>query len=76
MASKKNRKGYYQLGSNWADYPGVGRVTDKEVADFTIKHMSLFDRLFRPRKVAMAALCSQDILFRVLDEPGAKRWKY
>ena len=59
----------------YADYPGVGKVTLDEVATHAIKHLRLTDRL-DPRKVAIAALWSQDMLFKVTDEPDKKNWKY
>lgn len=53
----------------WADYPGVGRVYDRDISDFVMKHTTLFDKLFRPWKIAEATLISENMLFKVLDTP-------
>lgn len=60
---------------SWSDYPGVGKVTDKDVADFALKHLKFWDR-FDPKKVAQAGLWSQLYLFKVVEEPDKENWKY
>lgn len=67
-------KDYFADG--YAVYPGVGKVTDKEIAEFTLKHMTLFDKLFHPKKVAIAAQISQNLLFRVYEMPKAEKWTF
>lgn len=56
----------------WSDYPGVGRVYDKDIADFTIKHVTLFDRLFRPWKIAEGAITAEGMFFKVIPTPEGK----
>ena len=67
-----------RYGDNWADYPGVGKVYDKDVANFAKRHLRLIDRL-DVRKVTEAAIMSQDILFGLFTEdelPKKKNWKF
>lgn len=71
-------KNVFRIGGFWADYPGVGAVRDTDVARHVIKHIRFIDR-FNVRKIVLAALASQDILFGVIpkDElPKSKNWKY
>lgn len=60
----------------YIDYPGVGIITDKQVAQLVIEHTTLFDRIFRPRKIVCAALLAQTMLMKVVDEPKEKDWKF
>lgn len=69
---------YSRYGDGYADYPGVGIVYDKDVAEYAKKHLRLIDRLDM-RKVAEAVIASQGILFGV-DNPNEytdkKNWKF
>lgn len=47
------------------DYPGVGLITDKEVAAYARKHLHWYDR-FDVRKTVEAGLMSQCILMGVI----------
>ena len=64
-----------EYGEGYIDYPGVGIITDRQVADLVIKHTTLFDRLFRPRKIVSASLWAQTMLMGVVDKPKEK-WKF
>lgn len=67
-----------RYGDGWADYPGVGKVYDRDVAKFAKQHLRLIDRL-DIRKVTEAVIMSQDILFKVFTEdelPKKKNWKF
>ena len=64
-----------QWEDGYVDYPGKGIITDKQVAEFTKKHMTVFSWLFRPKKVAQCSLISQNILMGVIEEPKEK-WKF
>ena len=69
-------KRYY---GGWIDYPGVGRIYDKDVARYAAKHLHWWDRL-DIRKVTDAVLCSQTILMEVAAPEefsnGKKNWKF
>ena len=67
-----------RYSGNYADYPGVGKVYDRDAAEYAVKHLRLLDRL-DPIKVGLATLDSQAILFGVLTEkdlPKKKNWKF
>lgn len=73
-----NKDKEFVLYDRWSDYPGVGRVTDRQVAKYARKRLKFWDR-FNPTKVALAALTAQDILFKVLDKddlPKNPNWKF
>ncbi len=73
----KNKKGYLDGNTEmFSDYPGVGKVYDKDVAEYTVKHATLFDRIFNPKKIARAALMAQMILFKEVEEPEDKNFKW
>ncbi len=60
-----------------ADYPGAGKISSEQVAEFTLKHMHWWDKL-NPRMVAAWSIVSQDVLFGVI-KPKKKygdNWKY
>ena len=64
--------------NNWIDYPGVGKIYDKDVAKYAQKHLHWWDR-FDIRKVTEAALMSQTILMGVAkpEEFGDRdNWKF
>ena len=62
--------GWFEHGHSggWSDYPGVGVVRDTDVSRFVMEHTTVFDKLFRPRKIAEAALIAENILFKVFTE--------
>lgn len=60
----------------WIDYPGVGKITDSDVADYVIEHTTLFDRIFRPRKVIYATILSEQLLMGVFEKPKKEVWKF
>lgn len=64
-----------EYGKGYVDYPGVGIITDEQVADVVMKYTTLFDRLFRPRKIVAASLWAQTMLMKVVDEPKGK-WMF
>lgn len=67
-----------RYSDSYADYPGVGKVHAKDVAEFTKQHLRFIDR-FDTRKVVEAALMPQDILFNVFTEdelPKKDNWKF
>ena len=55
----------------------IGKIFDYQVADYTKKHLSFFDR-FNIRKVTAAVLTSHAIMSNSCDEPNLKngKWKY
>lgn len=65
----------------WADYPGVGKITDYDVWQHVKKHTRWFDRL-NPRFITHCALQSQNHLFGVYAEEDKlyhkddPNWKY
>ena len=73
-----NKDKEFVLYDRWSDYPGVGRVTDRQVAKEVRKRLKFWDG-FNPTKVSLAALTAQDILFKVLDGddlPKDPNWKF
>lgn len=68
--------GKEEYGIGWIDYPGVGIITDEDVANFVIKHTTWFDRLFRPRKIIYATILAQDLLMEVREKPTDDNWKF
>lgn len=64
--------------NGYADYPGVGKIYDKDVARYAAKHLRWYDR-FDIRKVTEAVLYSQMILMGVAkpEEFGNdEHWKF
>lgn len=59
----------------WIDYPGVGKITDQQVAELVYKHTTLFDRIFRPKKIVISALLAQNLLMKVIETPKGK-WRF
>ena len=57
----------------WIDYPGVGIITDEQVAKFVKQHTHLLDRL-NYRKMVHAGLLAQNILMGVIEQPKMKKW--
>jgi len=79
MAKSKKAK---MIEADWettyADYPGVGKIYDKDVGRFAFKHLRFRDR-FNPEKVGFAVINSQLMLFKVFTEdeiPKKKNWKF
>ena len=71
--AKTKEKPWMETYSEWADGTCV---YDWELADYTRKHMRLFDRL-NMRKVASAMMYSFSILSKSVEEPKLKKnWKY
>jgi len=60
---------------SWADYPGVGKITNYDVWKHVKKHTHWYDRL-NPRFIVHCAIESQNHLFGVYDEPKDAKWKY
>lgn len=62
---------------NWldgyADYDGK-IIKDADVANLVVKHLSFFDK-FNPRKIAVAGIYAQLILFGVIKTPKGN-WKF
>lgn len=72
------------VGNDWSDQQysefSNGKVVyDRDVADYTAKHLTLVDRLSM-RKTASAVMASFDILSGSCEEPDVARtkpdWKY
>ena len=60
----------------WIDYPGVGKITDRQVWEHVRKHTRWFDFL-NPRLIVHYALASQNHLMGVYEEePNNPNWKY
>lgn len=76
MNKSKKTKLCDEFADGYIDYPGVGIITDKQVANLVIKHTTLFDRIFRPDKIVRAGLLAQNILEKVIEEPKEKNWKF
>ena len=76
MAKNKKKRLYDEWDNGYIDYPGVGIITDKQVADMVMKHTTLFDRLFRPEKLVIAGLLAQNILMKVVETPKEKNWRF
>lgn len=67
----KREIGFYLDDNCYSDYPGKGKIYDRECAIYAMKHMRFIDR-FNPEKVGMATIIAQSILFGVIDEPKGK----
>lgn len=74
MARKEGWLGTDAVGG-WIDYPDVGVIYDKDVAEFVVRHLSLKDRL-NTRKIAIAALYAQLMLMKVVDMPEDPDFKW
>ena len=68
MAKRKKK-----YSDNYIDYPGVGIITDEDVAKFVKQHTRFFDR-FNYHKMSDAALEAQLFLMGVIKPPKKKRW--
>ena len=66
---------YWKGRDCYADYPGVGKVYDKDVADFVVKHLRFID-FFNPKKIAVAAIYAQLMLFGVEEMPKDPNFKW
>lgn len=76
--NKKKAENRNPWKTTYSDYPGVGKVYDKDVGKFAFQHLRLRDR-FEPEKVGYAVICSELILFKVITEdelPTKKNWKF
>lgn len=62
-----------KYSDNYIDYPGVGKITDEEVAKFVKEHTHFWDR-FDYHKMSDAALEAQLFLMKVIEPPKKKRW--
>lgn len=73
-----NKDKEFVLYDCWSDYPGAGRVTDRQVAKYARKRLKFWD-CFNPTKVALDAQTSRYIRFKVLnkdDLPKNPNWKF
>ena len=64
----------HKYSENWIDYPGKGRITDKDIWNYVKKHSSLLHRL-DPHRMVDAALDAQLILMGVVDEKESLNYK-
>lgn len=64
---------FYKGSKGEIDYPGVGIITDLEVAKLVRKHTHWWDRL-NYHKMTDAGLCAQLMLMKVYDQPKKKKW--
>ena len=62
-----------KYSKNYIDYPGVGIITDEEVAKFVKQHTHWWDRL-NYHKMTDAALEAELFLMRVVEPPKKKKW--
>lgn len=77
-AAKKTKKNSKPWLNGYADFGGdIGKIFDKDVADYTRKHLRIVDR-FSIRKIVAAAMVSFDILNGSIEEPKIKngKWKF
>lgn len=58
----------------YANYEGK-IIKDTEVANLVMKHLNFFDKL-NPRKVAIAGIYAQLMLFGVVATPTCKKWRF
>lgn len=72
---KKPKRLLAEYSDGWIDYPGVGRITDKQVANLVKQHTHLLDRL-NFRKMVCAGLLAQNILMGVIEPPKKKKWYF
>jgi hypothetical protein len=63
-----------KYSDNWIDYPGKGRIADKDIWNYVKKHSSLLARL-DPHRMVDAALDAQLILMGVVDEKESLNYK-
>ena len=68
MAKKKSR-----YSTNYIDYPGVGIITDEDVAKFVKQHTHWWDRL-NYHKMTDSAIEAQLFLMKVVKPPKKKKW--
>lgn len=59
----------------WIDYPGVGKITDLDVAKFTIKHSHVWD-WFNPILMICYAQFAYSMKMKVIEEPKDPNWKF
>lgn len=71
----KDQRDMRKLGYGEIIYPGVGTITDEEVANFVKEHTHWWDRL-DPEFMTRATLLSQNMLMGVCKEPSKKDWKF
>lgn len=76
MAKNKKKRLCDEWADGYIDYPEIGIITDKQVADMVMKHTTLFDRLFRPEKLVRAGLLAQNMLMKVVETPEEKDWRF
>jgi len=72
---KSDVYGCQKYSDGYADYPGKGKIYDKDVAKLVSKHLRFFDR-FNVRKVVEAGIYAQLMLMGVVEEPKKKNWKF
>ena len=59
----------------WADYPGVCKIYDADIAKFVKKHTHWWDRLDY-HKMCDCAQMAFDMLAGVIEQPKKKNWKF
>lgn len=59
----------------YSDYPGVGKVFDSQIVGFVVKHLRITD-YFNPRKIALAGIYAQLMLFGVVEMPEDPDFKW
>lgn len=61
----------------YIDYPGVGKIYDRDVHKLIKEHSRLIDRM-SPAKMTEMSLLGQTILMRVFDDvdPNDPSWKF
>lgn len=64
-----------RYSDGWADYPGVGKITDRQVAAFVKKHTHWWDRLDY-HFMCDCAQAAFGMLAKYIEEPKKKNWKF
>lgn len=62
-----------RYSDGYAEYPGVGKITDEAVAKFAKDHLHWWDRLDY-HKVSDATLMAFCMLTGCVEKPKQKRW--
>ena len=63
-----------KYSDNWIDYPGKGKITDKNVWKYVKEHSSLIARL-DPHRMTDAGIEAQLILMGVVEEKESIHYK-
>lgn len=62
-----------KYSEGYIDYPGVGIITDEDVAKMVKDHTHWWDRLDY-HKVSDASILATAYLMKVVEEPKEKKW--